>query len=583
VIKGGHDHRFFRRKFVTECQKLHGSEGISGVRLSISQRLAVVASLVLGLLVQPVLIAGVLADESDESPLAARNAIVVSADSGQVLFDKGMNEHVPPASLTKIFTAIVALETAPTEREMVVDEYDLVGEASIGLIPEETVTVKTLLHGLMLTSGNDAAMTIARELGHLPGDTPQESVARFVDRINGTAQRLGLSDTNLRNPHGLDQDDHYSSASDIAAVTMYALDNPVFRQLISTPYYGFNGREFYNVNEFLDVYPGLVGGKTGITTKAGHSLMQVAERDGNTIVVVLLGSTRDAWYADAEYLMNLGFDELARNPEDESRPVIGRSAFSVPELAHSQSVGGNLTVDRVNDHEAIIRPSTPISPEESTSWRWLLVSVGMMGVALVMVLNYPVIVGIGALAINRGSRIRLTMPSTPSLMTARDLFRRPANVRLRGHEVGWQPNAYSDSAPVDRLRTGPRFTRGRNHRLGDRGDESMDSATQQPAVSVSPARTRAESAIKLAMQGRYHIATEEFRLAFDRDPEVDITKCPGFWRMQPMGYIAAAKAYAINGQQDEARRLLTVVQLAFKQNSNLVGLFGRAIKELERR
>jgi serine-type D-Ala-D-Ala carboxypeptidase (penicillin-binding protein 5/6) len=563
----------------------HGSEGIVRVRLGHARKLVAISVFVICLLVQSVLVTGVLADD-DESPITARNAVVVHAESGQVLFEQEMNQQVPPASLTKIFTAIVALETAPIERDMLVDEYDLVGEASIGLVADETVTLETLLHGLMLTSGNDAAMTIARELGYLPGDTPQESVSRFVERVNATTARLGLSDTNLRNPHGLDQNNHYSTASDIAAMTMYSLDNPVFREIISTPYYAFNGREFYNVNQFLDVYPGLIGGKTGITTKAGHSLVQVAERDGNTIVVVVLGSTQEDWYLDSEYLLDHGFAELAKNPSDESRTVIGRKGLDVPELAPGTSVGGNLTVDRVNDHEAIIRPNSPVSDQESTSWRWFLVSIGTMGVALVMVLNFPAIVGVSALAIDRGFRLRFSMPhvwAIPSLLSTRGLFRRSKRPGRRTRTIGWQPHA-SEETPVDRLRSGPRFTRDSRKASADNRQEepSMTAVPYQTDVAVSPARTRAEQAIKLAMQGRYHVATEEFRQALERDPDVDLTNCPGFWRMQPMGYIAAAKAYAMNNQVADARRLLTVVQLGFKQNSDLVSLFARAIKELER-
>jgi serine-type D-Ala-D-Ala carboxypeptidase (penicillin-binding protein 5/6) len=559
------------------------------VHWGLHRKLLVVSVIICGLLFQSFTVNDVYADEV-ESPLTARNAVVVHAESGQVLFDQGMDEQVAPASLTKIFTALVALETAPIERDMQVDEYDLVGEASIGLVADETVSLETLLHGLMLTSGNDAAMTISRELGYLPGDTPQESVSRFIDRVNATAYRLGLENTNLRNPHGLDQQDHYSTASDIAAMTMYAIENPVFQEIIATPYYAFNGREFYNVNRFLDVYPGLIGGKTGITTKAGHSLVQVAEREGDTIVAVLLGSTADDWYLDAEYLLDLGFRALAENRNDETRPIIGRSSLDVPKIDDGASVGGNLTVDRVNEHEAIIRATTPVGDQESSTWRWFLVSIGTMGVALVMVLHYPAIIGMGALALHRGSRIRFPIPSMrsvrsiPGWLPVNGMFKRRGRRRPERPAAIWQAHL-SDETPVDRLRSGPRFTRDMPTRQSDdeQGSATVSTSMLGQDVTYSPARTRAEQAIKLAMQGRYHLATEEFRLALDRDPNVDLTKCPGFWRMQPMGYIAAAKAYALNDQGDDARRLLTVVQLGFKQNPDLVSLFGRAIKELQRR
>ncbi|TVR74711.1 MAG: D-alanyl-D-alanine carboxypeptidase [Sphaerobacteraceae bacterium] len=549
--------------------------------------LLVVTLLVVSVLVQPGAITNIAAQETDDadSPLMARNAIVVDAESGQVLFDQGMDDPVPPASLTKIFTSIVALETAALEAEVTVDEYDLVGEASIGLTAGETVKLETLLHGLLLTSGNDSAMTIARELGYLPGDSPQESVARFVDRANATAERLGLSNTTLRNPHGLDQSGHLSSASDVAAMTMYALDNPVFEQLISTPYYSGDGREFYNVNQFLDVYPGLIGGKTGITTKAGHSLVQVAERDGHRVIVVLLGSTREHWYSDAEYLLNYGFEQLAENPDDSTRPVIGVAGVTgldVPDLAAGTSVGGNLTVDRVSDHEAVVRPSTPMGAEDSASWRWAVIVFGMMAVALALVLYHQAIIGMGALVFAQGTRLRWRLPSPPSLPSTDRIFKR--STRHQRHERptgGWEPTTTSElhgsSEGIERLRTSQR-----DRRPTLREDLQKTNAGSLPStVSVSPARWRAENAIKLAMQGRYHLATEEFRLALERDPDVDVTKCPGFWRMQPMGYVAVAKAYSMNQRSNDARRLLTVVQLAFKQNEELSHLFGMVIQELE--
>lgn len=580
---------------VTSCHHLAGARGLRDVNVGTARGFVVIATLLAAILVQPGSGSPVLANDS-ESPVTARNAIVVDAESGQVLFDKGGNEPVPPASLTKIFTTIVALETAALESEMNVDEYDLVGEASVGLSAGETVTMETLLHGLMLTSGNDAAMTLSRELGYLPGDTPQESVSRFVDRVNATAERLGLDDTELRNPHGLDQDGHVSSASDIAAMTMYALDNPVFKELISTPYYSGNGREFYNVNEFLDAYSGLIGGKTGVTTRAGYNLMQVAERDGKTVIAVLLGSTRESWYADAEYLLNLGFYELNENPDDGARPVIGVAGVTgleIPELASGTSVGGNLTVDRVNDNEAIIRPNQPVAAEDSTTWRWLIISIGVMSAALVLFLSFPTLLGMGALAFSRGSRMRFSMPSLPSaprLPSPRSMLSgsRQYHRRHTATGIGWQPEPPSDAAPAGSTPTHTRRSRRErdsrpvsNSWNNRQEDEPVNSGPYPQAVTVSPARSRAEHAIKLAMQGRYHVASEEFRLALERDPDLEISSCPGFWRMQPMGYIAVARAYSMHDRRDQARRLLTVVQLAHKQNEELSALFGRAIEELE--
>jgi serine-type D-Ala-D-Ala carboxypeptidase (penicillin-binding protein 5/6) len=312
----------------------------------------------------------------DDHPIVARNAVVIDASTGQVLFERNMDASVAPASLTKIFTTIVALESAALDTRMTVDSYDLVGEASIGLRESEDVSLETLTYGLMLSSGNDAAMTVARSLGSLPGDSPQESVNRFMERVNSTANRLGLRKTTLRNPHGLDQDGHLSSARDIAAISMYALRNPIFESIISTPYYGGDGKELYNVNRLLDAYPGLVGGKTGVTSRAGYCLMQVAQRNGHTVIVVLLGSTADSWYADAEYLLDLGFTELVENPDDDMRPVVSLAGrvFEVPDVAMPEGVGGNLRIDRLSDNEAVVRQASPVERDDPLSWRWPVVS-----------------------------------------------------------------------------------------------------------------------------------------------------------------------------------------------------------------
>ncbi len=546
------------------------SEGIHGVRGGRARGYVVILSLIAAFVVVPVSVGPVAAADDSDHPITASNAVVIDGDTGRVLYEQAMHEQVAPASLTKIFTAIVALESSTIDRELEVVEYDQVGEASIGLVPGERFTLETLLYGLMLTSGNDAAMTISRELAYLPGDSPQESVSRFLDRVDGTVNRLGLQNTTLRNPHGLDQNGHVSSAADIAAMTMYALGNPIFIELISTPYHAADGREFYNVNALLESYPGLVGGKTGVTSRAGHSLVQVAQRDGKTVIAVILGSTRERWYADAEYLLDLGFERLREDPDGDDRPVVGLAAnttFDVPDVATDLAVGGNFTVDRVNDNEAVVRSSSPVTEDEAISWVWPIVSLATMGVALVVVLNFSTIAGLGALAVERGSRIRFSTPSMFGLSPLSSAVSSLARSALPGRRRRTSRDQARGSAQP------------REHTLRVR--EPQSTATVFQDALLTPAMTRAEKAIQLAMQSRYHAATESFRRALELDPDLDPTRCPGFWRMQPMGYISAAKAYALAGRTRDARRLLTVVQLAFKSNHELVGLFGRAIKALD--
>lgn len=250
----------------------------------------------------------IAAAESDNSTVVARNAIVIDAESGAVLFERAADEQAPPASLTKIFTAIASAEITAPDRPMTTTDADLVGEASMGLVTGETDTFTTLLHGMLLSSGNDAAMTIARNLSATNGDLDNATVDPFVAYTNARIAEIGATNTHLVNPHGLDADGHVTTARDLATITRYGLASvPAFREAIGAISYKGDGHSLHTTNDFAGTYPGLVGGKTGITTNAGYCLIEVAQRDGRTIIAVLLGSTSESWYADARSLLDTGF------------------------------------------------------------------------------------------------------------------------------------------------------------------------------------------------------------------------------------------------------------------------------------
>jgi D-alanyl-D-alanine carboxypeptidase (penicillin-binding protein 5/6) len=285
------------------------------------------------------------ANQLDEPSVAASSALVVDAMTGEVLYALDAESPRAMASLTKLFTAFVALETTPLNRRMTVAPADLVGEASMGLEAGESMTFETLLHGMLLPSGNDAASTIARELG-------EGSQDRFMQRANQRLREIGLQHTNLVNPHGLDADGHYSSAHDIAALVLYALHHePQFAATLATQSYSGDGHTVFSTNRFFGVYPGFVGGKTGVTDDAGYCLMQIAERDGRVVVAVLLGSTSVDWYDDAAALLDYGFATLAVpgrsmgseviTPVDgtqQSALAIDRSGFAITEFANGAIV-----------------------------------------------------------------------------------------------------------------------------------------------------------------------------------------------------------------------------------------------------
>jgi serine-type D-Ala-D-Ala carboxypeptidase (penicillin-binding protein 5/6) len=246
---------------------------------------------------------------TEEAPvIEGRSAIVLDADTGAILYEHQSRQRLAPASLTKIFTAYFAIEATPPQRRMAVVKDDLVGEASAGLNAGDNLSFETLLHGLMLASGNDAAMTIARNVGTTHSPSALDGVASFTSHMNARIESLGLKDTHLTNPHGLDAARHYSSAHDIAAMTMLALQTePEFLKAISAPGYAGEGYQFDQRNQIIGNYPGGLGGKTGITDDAGFCLMTVAHRDGRTIISVVLGSTQESWYRDSMALLDAGF------------------------------------------------------------------------------------------------------------------------------------------------------------------------------------------------------------------------------------------------------------------------------------
>lgn len=496
-------------------------------------------------------------------------AVVVSADTGEILYDKGMNVPTAPASLTKIFTAAVALDSAPPDQVMTVDQYDLVGEASMGLSAGEKVSLQTLLYGMLLPSGNDAAMTVAQNLGALPGDTPQQSVDRFMARVNMTAERLGLTGTKLVNPHGLDQAGHQTTARDIAGIMMYALKNEEFRKIIGTSSYSADGHEMYQANQLLDRYPGLIGGKTGITDQAGYSLVEAAQRAGRTVIAVVMKSTRDAWYQDATSLLDFGFGALAARPIDPARPKITLAPAApavVPAVTAAETPSTSLAVDRVAETTAVVRSARPLPGSPGFSWRWPVASVVAMAAMLAIVANYPVLLGIGGLALQR-RRVRHKVLGGPTSLATLlpPASRRPR--RNRGARFGTTGSGSS------RTRSRPR--------AASAVPPSVSVVEARPAgdptvVSIGAAETYANRAVRLAARGEYQNATAEFVRALRLDPDLDLTRCAGFWTMQPAGYVAAARAYVLIDRPADARTLATVVQLGFGSNRDLERLLRTA-------
>ena len=230
--------------------------------------------------------------------LSAAAAILMDADSGEVLYEKDAARKMRIASTTKIMTALVVLEHARLTDTITVTGDHMVEGSSMYLKPGETVTVEELLYGLMLCSGNDAALALADCCGGL---------AAFVSAMNDKAAALGMTGTSFANPNGLDDENHYSTARDMAVLAAYAAKDPTFRRICSTRTATVGGRTMTNHNKLLSQVEGCIGMKTGYTKAAGRTLVSCAERQGRRLVAVTLCDGND--WADHKALYEMGFAE----------------------------------------------------------------------------------------------------------------------------------------------------------------------------------------------------------------------------------------------------------------------------------
>lgn len=238
---------------------------------------------------------------------SASGACVVEIDSGRVLCAKNAEQEMPMASTTKIMTALVAIEKGNLD-QVITAKSPAVGVegSSIYLKEGEQFTLKDLLYGLMLRSGNDSAVAIACAVGG--------SVDGFVEMMNQKAAELGAVHTHFVNPHGLPAQGHYTTAKDLATISAYAMRNPVFSEIVSTksitiqPDGEGQARLLQNKNKLLTQFSGATGIKTGYTKEAGKCLVGSAERDGKRVVAVVLGAP-DMWN-DVQALMDVSLDAL---------------------------------------------------------------------------------------------------------------------------------------------------------------------------------------------------------------------------------------------------------------------------------
>ena len=231
--------------------------------------------------------------------LSAHSAILLDGMTGRVLYEKNAHEKSLIASTTKIMTGLlISQQCNPDSGVLIRKEAVGIEGSSLYLKEGEQLTVKELLYGLMLHSGNDAAVALALFC--------DGSVESFVGRMNEKAKSLGLTATHFANPHGLDSEENYSTAYDLAKLTAYALQNDIFRTVCATKQISIPGRTLTNHNKLLWRYPGAVGVKTGYTKAAGRILVSAAERNGRQLIAVTINAPKD--WADHEKLLDYGFE-----------------------------------------------------------------------------------------------------------------------------------------------------------------------------------------------------------------------------------------------------------------------------------
>lgn len=239
--------------------------------------------------------------------LSANSAVLYQPQTETFLYLKNADLRLPMASTTKIMTALIALESCGMEELVEIDGSAIGTEGSSAYLKMgDVLTMEELVYALLLQSANDAAVAIACHIG---GD-----VEGFADLMNGRACDMGLTDTHFENPHGLDGDEHYTTARELAIIASHALKNEDFKRIVSTYKKSFHteerSRTYVNHNKLLHLYDGCIGVKTGFTKKSGRCLVGAAERDGLTFITVTLDAPSD--WRDHSLMLDYGYERLER-------------------------------------------------------------------------------------------------------------------------------------------------------------------------------------------------------------------------------------------------------------------------------
>lgn len=253
-----------------------------------------------------------------EAPdLTAETAVLIDGKTGQVLYDKNMHQQMYPASITKVATVITGLEHLDLSETITMSHYAVYslprGSSHISLDEGEEITVEQAVYAALLKSANDACNGIA--------EASAGSIEAFTVMMNETAKRAGALNTNFINAHGMSEEEHVTTAYDMAMICRYALENEDFRKAFGTYKYIMppnnkkdEERIFINQHQMISVsemkYDGIIGGKIGWTTPSKHTLVTAAERDGRCLVAVVLKCPKGGQYEDTAALFDYGFSKF---------------------------------------------------------------------------------------------------------------------------------------------------------------------------------------------------------------------------------------------------------------------------------
>ncbi len=297
------------------------------------------------------LLAAVLIFPYKVGAVSAQKAILMDGETGRVLYEKAADSRSLIASTTKIMTALIVSEQCNVlSRVRIPREAVGIEGSSMYLKEGEILTVQELLYGLMLHSGNDAAVALAIYCGG--------TLEGFVGLMNDKAHRLGLTGTHFENPNGLDSPGHYSTARDLAVLSVYAMKNPIFAQTVSTKNVRVGERSLQNHNKLLWRVDGADGVKTGYTRAAGRILVSSATRDGRRLVAVTINDSND--WADHSALLEQGFSRYTLQTVIQPGMVLGnRSVFGGEEAAVELLAASGFSYPLASDEKARIVLSPP--------------------------------------------------------------------------------------------------------------------------------------------------------------------------------------------------------------------------------